>query len=387
MEGVEVLVEHLAGRAERVRLVEVEDVADAVEDERRDLALAGRGAAGRRRWWPWLRLLRSRRGGARGRAAAPRGASTACARPTRRAGRASTRGPTATSTATLSTPSQVAQAGGDGVGHRGHERAPARGEHEVHAHVAAVDVDVLHDAHVHDADAAVGAAGVVDARAARPSRRLGRVPRVGSSRPPRLGAGRRRSRCAGRWWRWRGRGRRAARGWRAGPSRGPGGSRRARRASRRRRAGRPPTPRRCRPAARPRTARRRPGARPPGRSAHAPPSAQAQRLGVEGVAPRPRAPVAAAGGRLPLVARRQAHPPAGTLGRPRAEGRRLGERQAGGGVVGQHLGARAGGRVGRQRVAGGHGEARAAGALVTGWRPIRNAPSTTSRSSPGSPSR
>ena len=46
VERVEVLVEQLAGRAERVGLVEVEDVADAVEDERVDLALAGRALAG-----------------------------------------------------------------------------------------------------------------------------------------------------------------------------------------------------------------------------------------------------------------------------------------------------------------------------------------------------
>ena len=45
VEGVEVLVEQLAGPAEGVRVVEVEDVADAVEDERVHLALArGRGA-------------------------------------------------------------------------------------------------------------------------------------------------------------------------------------------------------------------------------------------------------------------------------------------------------------------------------------------------------
>ena len=42
MERVEVLVEQLAGRAQRVGLVEVEDVADAVEDEGVDLALAAR---------------------------------------------------------------------------------------------------------------------------------------------------------------------------------------------------------------------------------------------------------------------------------------------------------------------------------------------------------
>jgi hypothetical protein len=41
VEGVEVLVEHLTGRADGVLLVEVEDVADAVEHERVDLARAG----------------------------------------------------------------------------------------------------------------------------------------------------------------------------------------------------------------------------------------------------------------------------------------------------------------------------------------------------------
>ena len=40
VEGVQVLVEHLAGRPEGVGRVEVEDVAHAVEDERADLALA-----------------------------------------------------------------------------------------------------------------------------------------------------------------------------------------------------------------------------------------------------------------------------------------------------------------------------------------------------------
>ena len=41
VEGVEVLVEQLAGRADRVLLVEVEDVAHTVEDERVDLPPAG----------------------------------------------------------------------------------------------------------------------------------------------------------------------------------------------------------------------------------------------------------------------------------------------------------------------------------------------------------
>jgi hypothetical protein len=41
VEGVEVLVEHVPRAAERVGRVEVEDVADAVEHERVDLAGAG----------------------------------------------------------------------------------------------------------------------------------------------------------------------------------------------------------------------------------------------------------------------------------------------------------------------------------------------------------
>ena len=46
--------------------------------------------------------------------------------------------------------------------HRRHERAPAGGEHEVDLDVAAVHAHVLDHPHVDDADAAVGAAGVVD---------------------------------------------------------------------------------------------------------------------------------------------------------------------------------------------------------------------------------
>src|SRR4051812_29300284 len=46
VEGVEMLVEQLAGRPERVGLVEVEHVADAVEHERVDLALAGAALVG-----------------------------------------------------------------------------------------------------------------------------------------------------------------------------------------------------------------------------------------------------------------------------------------------------------------------------------------------------
>src|SRR6185503_13020500 len=54
------------------------------------------------------------------------------------------------------------QALGDGGRHRRDERAPARGQDEVDVDVRAVDADVLHDAHVDDAHAAVGAARVVD---------------------------------------------------------------------------------------------------------------------------------------------------------------------------------------------------------------------------------
>jgi hypothetical protein len=41
VEGVQVLIEQLAGRTDRIPLVEVEDVADAVEDKGVDLRLAG----------------------------------------------------------------------------------------------------------------------------------------------------------------------------------------------------------------------------------------------------------------------------------------------------------------------------------------------------------
>src|SRR3954453_1923434 len=54
------------------------------------------------------------------------------------------------------------QALGEGGRHRRDERAPARGQDEVDVDVRAVDADVLHDAHVDDAHAAVGAARVVD---------------------------------------------------------------------------------------------------------------------------------------------------------------------------------------------------------------------------------
>ena len=46
VEGVQVLVEHDPGRPEGVLGIEVEDVADAVEDERLHLALARRCVAG-----------------------------------------------------------------------------------------------------------------------------------------------------------------------------------------------------------------------------------------------------------------------------------------------------------------------------------------------------
>src|SRR3954469_2355748 len=54
------------------------------------------------------------------------------------------------------------QALGDGGRHRRDERAPARRQDEVDVDVRAVDADVLDDAHVDDAHAAVGAARVVD---------------------------------------------------------------------------------------------------------------------------------------------------------------------------------------------------------------------------------
>src|SRR5919199_166404 len=54
------------------------------------------------------------------------------------------------------------QALGDGGRHRRDERAPARGQDEVDVDVRAVDADVLDDAHVDDAHAAVRAARVVD---------------------------------------------------------------------------------------------------------------------------------------------------------------------------------------------------------------------------------
>src|SRR4051794_4943749 len=56
----------------------------------------------------------------------------------------------------------LAQALGDGGRHRRDERAPAGRQDEVDVHVRPVDADVLHDAHVDDAHAAIGAARVVD---------------------------------------------------------------------------------------------------------------------------------------------------------------------------------------------------------------------------------
>src|SRR3954466_14332482 len=56
----------------------------------------------------------------------------------------------------------LAQALGDGGRHRRDERAPAGRQDEVDVDVRAVDADVLDDAHVDDAHAAVGAARVVD---------------------------------------------------------------------------------------------------------------------------------------------------------------------------------------------------------------------------------
>ena len=119
------------------------------------------------------------------------------------------------------------------------------------------------------------------------------------------------------------------------------------------------------------------------------PPTQAQRLGVEDVAPRVRrgrrAPRAAASHSSPG---RQAHGGARATADAHSQtARRSGEVEPGGRVVGEDLGVGAGGHVGRERVAGRTTAKSRSCALVTGWRPISERPrATTSRSSPGSPS-
>ena len=386
MEGVEVLVEHLAGRAEGVGLVEVEDVADAVEHEGRDLALAGPrcggggvggghgqapfAAAGEAPLAVGQQLLEGQGELLAGRGGQPVG------RP---------HGVPHHLDGDAVHAVELAQARGDGVGHRRHERAPAGGEHEVHAHVRAVHVDVLHHAHVHDADAAVGAAGVVDVA-------------QGVDHPLAIECGRRghgtsssgwsgdrgRWRRGSRWCGWRARDRRAARGWPAGPTRGPGTSRRARRASRRRRGRRPPTPTRCPRAAARRRARRRPGGRPRGRSSRRRP--RRRRTGRD----RTRRPTATAarrarGPRPPTRRRGQPHAAAQPRRAQRAEGLGGGVGDTRGRVIGQRLGAQPGLEGGVERPARLAGEGRER-ALVTGKRPSSTPGMRASRSSPGSPS-
>src|SRR3954471_21292408 len=112
----------------------------------------------------------------------------------------------------------LAQALGDGGRHRRDERAPARRQDEVDVDVRAVDADVLHDAHVDDAHAAVRAARVVDVAqrvddrvAVRGARLVHAVLLVGSlaMRKPVVGVARagsarstRDARTPAAWWRY-----------------------------------------------------------------------------------------------------------------------------------------------------------------------------------------
>ena len=221
VEREEVLVEHQPGPAERVLGVEVEDVADAVEDERVDLALAGGaglGVGGGHQ----AALLAS----AVGLELLERHGQLRAGRlrePVRRPG---------------GLPDDLDVDGLDAVEraqrlrdrgrHVRHERAPARGRDQV-------DLDV--------ARRCGGRPPPRPCRRSRPRgpgsrghrRRAGR--RSGARGPSTLSSRRRRSES--RWWRWRAPGRRAARARRAGRARCRGSSRRARRPSRPRRVGHP----------------------------------------------------------------------------------------------------------------------------------------------------
>ena len=234
----------------------------------------------------------------------------------------------------------------------------------------AADAYLLDDAHVDDADAAIGAARVVDL-AQRVDDALGvlghgRLPGSMTRRKPVVGVARAGSAvCSAR---------------RARPMRGRGSSRRGPRATRRPRSVGDPLPDVAGELLGP--ARARAGGvggdrrRPPPAGLHA-----RAAVGLEGLAPRPRPPVRAARGGLPLVAGRQA--PAG----PRAVRLRV--------LVG-HVGCR---MIGELRIGELARERRRhlaprrlrrtppLDALTTGQRPMRAPPSPASRSAPASPSR
>ena len=192
---------------------------------------------------------------------------------------------------------ELLQAVRDRARHVGHERAPAGGRHEVDAHVRALHADVLDDAHVDDADAAVGAAGVVDVAQRRPSARRGRALVLLSCVSPLVEcepeAGGRRSRARDR----RERPRRAH----APGVVEPGAA--AHDSPAVRASGPRPTPRRCRPAARRRTGRRPRGCAVTGTVQPQPDSSQAQRSGSK-LSPqgqvRPSCPRASASHSSPL---------------------------------------------------------------------------------------
>ena len=107
-------------------------------------------------------LLRSVRCAARGRARARRAACVSLSRADRDRRSMVHTGSHTTRTSTVSTPSRRRRRSGIASVIGGDERAPARRRQQVHVDVRAVDADVLDDAHVDDADAAVGAARVVD---------------------------------------------------------------------------------------------------------------------------------------------------------------------------------------------------------------------------------